>query len=180
MSTTTVSSDVVGLVPAFLYAGATSTVSGLWRLDDKDAAIYSKVFYEESFVKHATRGEEKVTVEVEDKEDENTREKTAKNADRGEERAVEDTSQLDTRVGPASLAPRRAQGPSNNSNALGIPSQGAAGPHPGSLPNTPSSVANDGRINLAVAHQRAVLAIMDKRPKLVHWAPFVLNGYWMR
>lgn len=188
MSTTTVSSDVVGLVPAFLYAGATSTVSGLWRLDDKDAAIYSKVFYEESFVKPATPGQEKVTVEVEDKEDEDENKgvKTAKNANSGEERAVQDTSQLDTPVGPASLEPQRAQGPGNNSNRLtvtesgGIPSEGAPGPQPGSLPNTPSSVANDNRINLAVAHQRAVLAIMEKRPKLVHWAPFVLNGYWMR
>ncbi|KAF7507528.1 hypothetical protein GJ744_010319 [Endocarpon pusillum] len=186
MSTTTVSSDVVGLVPAFLYAGATSTVSGLCRPDDKNAAIYSKVFYEESFVKPATRGEEKVPVEVDDKEDENKREKTAKNADRAEQRAVQDTLPLDTPVGPASLEPQRAQGPGNDSNPLsaaesgGIPSPGAAGPPPGSLPNTPSSVANDNRINLAVAHQRAVLAIMDKRPKLVHWAPFVLNGYWMR
>jgi CHAT domain-containing protein len=186
MSTTTVSSDVVGLVPAFLYAGATSTVSGLWRLDDKDAAIYSKIFYEESFLKPATSGEEKVTVGVEDKEEENKREERAENADMGEGQAVEDTSQLDTPVGPANLESQRAQDFSNNSNPLtaaeveGAPSQGAAAPHPGSLPNTPPSMANDNRINLAVAHQRAVLAIMDKRPKLVHWAPFVLNGYWMR
>ncbi|ERF75709.1 hypothetical protein EPUS_01539 [Endocarpon pusillum Z07020] len=186
MSTTMDSSDVVGLVPAFLYAGATSTVSGLWRLDDKDAAIYSKVFYEESFAKPATRGEEKVTVEVEGKEDENKREKTAKDADRGEQRAVQDTSRLNTPVEPARLEPQRAQGPGNDSNPLtaaesgGIPSPGAAGPPPGSSPDTPSSIANDNRINLAVAHQRAVLAIMEKRPKLVHWAPFVLNGYWMR
>lgn len=34
-------------------------------------------------------------------------------------------------------------------------------------------------INLAVANQRAVLKIMEQRPALYHWAPFVLNGYWM-
>lgn len=188
ISTTTVSSDVVGLVPAFLYVGATSTVSGLWRLDDKDAAIYSKVFYEESFLKPATSGEEKVTVKVEDKEEgeEDKREKRAKNADRGEERAVEDTSQLDTPVGPANLESQRAQVPRNNSTPLtvpeseSIPSEGAAGPHPESLPSPPSSLANEKRINIAVAHQHAILAIMEKRPNLVHWAPFVLDGYWMR
>jgi CHAT domain-containing protein len=188
MSTTTVSSDVVGLVPAFLYAGATSTVSGLWSLDDKDAAIYSKVFYEESFLKPATSGEEKVTAGFEDKgEREREREKGANNAHRGEEQAVEDTSQLAMSGGPANLESQQAQSPSNTSSnppttpdSAGTPSQGAADPHAGSLPNPPSSVANKNRINLALAHQRAVLAIKEKQPELVHWAPFVLNGYWMR
>lgn len=46
MSKTTVSNDVLGLVPAFLYAGASSTVSALWPFDDKDAAMYTRVFYE--------------------------------------------------------------------------------------------------------------------------------------
>ncbi len=56
-----------------------STVSGLWRLDDDVPAIYPNVSHDKSFVKHTTRGEEKVTVEGKDKEDENKREKTAKN-----------------------------------------------------------------------------------------------------
>lgn len=34
-------------------------------------------------------------------------------------------------------------------------------------------------VNLAVANQKAVLKIMEQRPALYHWAPFVLNGYWM-
>ena len=188
MSTTTVSSDVVGLVPAFLYAGATSTVSGLWKLDDKDAAIYSKVFYEESFLKPATRSEELAAVELEERE-EKEREKTAETADGEQERAAGDTSQSDLPAEPAYLESRRAQNSSNtSSDQPTVPGSGAtssqledaADTHPGSLPNTPSLVANDDRINLAVAHQRAVLAVMEKRKNLVHWAPFVLNGYWMR
>ena len=47
MTKTTTSSDVLGLVPAFLYSGASSTVSTLWKFDDKDAALYTKLFYEE-------------------------------------------------------------------------------------------------------------------------------------
>jgi CHAT domain len=180
MSTTTVSSDVVGLVPAFLYAGATSTVSGLWKLDDKDAAIYSKIFYEESFLKPITRGEEK---------EDNDTEKKRENADGGQERAAEDTSQSNVPVGPADLESQKAQDSSNTPSvppavpgSEGTPAEieGTAGPNPGSLPDAPSSVADDNRINLAVAHQRAVLAVMEKRKNLVHWAPFVLNGYWMR
>lgn len=94
-SKTTTSNDVIGLVSAFLYSGASSTVSALWtKIDDKDAAIYSKHFY--SHFEHA----------------------------------------LDNSDGPRV-------------------------------------------INLATAHQKAVLKIMEEQPKLYHWAPFVLNGYWM-
>ncbi len=188
MSTTTVSSDVVGLVPAFLYAGATSTVSALWKVDDKDAAIYSKVFYEESFLKPAARGEEKVPVETEGKE-ENERGERPEDTNGGRERAAEDTSQLHLPSGPGYLESQRALNSGNTSSDPPITSgseatsaqpEGAPAPHPGSLPNTLPPAANDGRINLAIAHQRAVLAIMEKRKNLVHWAPFVLNGYWMR
>ena len=34
-------------------------------------------------------------------------------------------------------------------------------------------------VNMAKANQKAILGIMRKRPELYHWAPFVLNGYWM-
>lgn len=45
-SKTTTSNDVLGLVSAFLYSGASSMVSALWtRIDDMDAAMYSKHFY---------------------------------------------------------------------------------------------------------------------------------------
>ncbi len=37
MSKTTMSNDVLGLVSAFLYAGAGSVVSALWPFDDRDA-----------------------------------------------------------------------------------------------------------------------------------------------
>lgn len=39
------SNEVFGLVPAFQYAGAASTVSTLWSIDDADAALFSKAFY---------------------------------------------------------------------------------------------------------------------------------------
>ena len=45
MSRTSLSNDVIGLVPAFLYSGAASTVSTLWTFDDKDAALFSGHFY---------------------------------------------------------------------------------------------------------------------------------------
>ena len=93
MSKTTLSNDVLGLVPAFLYSGASSTVSTLWPFDDKDAAMYTRHFYEE-FDKLLHSGQK-------------------------------------------------------------------------------------GVVDLAKANQTAILAIMDKRPPLYHWAPFVLNGYWM-
>ncbi|KAI9771104.1 MAG: hypothetical protein M1840_002455 [Geoglossum simile] len=38
--------DVLGLVPAFMSIGAASVVSTLWRIDDEDAATFSKVFYD--------------------------------------------------------------------------------------------------------------------------------------
>ncbi|KAL8700752.1 MAG: hypothetical protein Q9201_005280 [Fulgogasparrea decipioides] len=47
MSKTSVSNDVLGLVPAFLYSGAGSTVSTLWPFDDKDAAMYTRHFYKD-------------------------------------------------------------------------------------------------------------------------------------
>lgn len=34
-------------------------------------------------------------------------------------------------------------------------------------------------VDLAKANQKAVLGIMRRKPALYHWAPFVLNGYWM-
>ncbi len=46
MSKTSVSNDVVGLVPAFLYSGAASTVSALWSFSDEDAALFTRYFYE--------------------------------------------------------------------------------------------------------------------------------------
>ena len=39
--------------------------------------------------------------------------------------------------------------------------------------------ANDVVVNMAKLNQKAVLSIMRERPELYHWAPFVLNGYWM-
>ena len=39
-------SDVLGLVPSLLHAGASSTISTLWRFSDEDAAAYSDSFYE--------------------------------------------------------------------------------------------------------------------------------------
>lgn len=93
MSKTTVSNDVLGLVPAILYSGASSTVSTLWPFDDKDAAMYTRHFYE---------GFDKI-------------------------------------------------------------------------------LQSEGKkvMDLAKANQKAVLAIKEKRPALYHWAPFVLNRYWM-
>ena len=93
MSKTHVSSDVIGLVPAFLYSGAASTVSTLWSFADADAAMYAHYFYAEF----------------------RTLLREGKNA----------------------------------------------------------------RVDLARANQKAVLAIMAKKPEMYHWAPFVLNGYWM-
>ncbi|KAL9119341.1 MAG: hypothetical protein Q9187_004105 [Circinaria calcarea] len=93
LSNVTKNDDVVGLVSAFLYSGAASTVSALWSFSDSDAAAYSRRFYGEF--------------------------EAAKVAQAG------------------------------------------------------------GRVDLARANQKAVLAIMAEKPALYHWAPFVLNGYWM-
>lgn len=93
MSVTSVSNDVIGLVPAFLYAGAASTVSTLWRFDDDDASLYSTFFYEDF--------------------------------------------------------------------------------------EQPAADVRGCKVDLARANQKAVLKIMDLKPELYHWAPFVLNGYWM-
>lgn len=93
MSKTHVSSDVIGLVPAFLYSGAASTVSTLWSFADADAAMYAHYFY----------------------------------------------SEFRTLIREGRTA----------------------------------------RVDLARANQKAVLEIMKKKPEMYHWAPFVLNGYWM-
>ena len=41
------------------------------------------------------------------------------------------------------------------------------------------SAAGGVVVDLAKANQKAVLGIMQRKPALYHWAPFVLNGYWM-
>ena len=91
--TSVISGEVIGLVPAFLYSGAGSTISTLWPFDDRDAALYTRFFYEDI-----------------------------------------------------------------------------------------TEILKEGRnerINLARANQTAVLRIMDVKPELYHWAPFILNGFWM-
>lgn len=45
LSKTVPTNDVLGLVPSLLHAGASSTVSTLWRFSDADAAKYSEIFY---------------------------------------------------------------------------------------------------------------------------------------
>jgi len=45
ISKVNLSNDIIGLVPAFLYSGAASTVSTLWKFDDVDAALFSDIFY---------------------------------------------------------------------------------------------------------------------------------------
>ena len=91
--TSAVSGEVIGLVPAFLYSGAASTVSTLWPFDDRDAALYTRYFYE-GLLKALKEGKSE-------------------------------------------------------------------------------------RIDLAKANQAAVVRIMDAKPEMYHWAPFVLNGCWM-
>lgn len=107
MSKTVPTDDVIGLVPSLLYAGASSTVSTLWKFSDEDAAAYSESFYE-AFLGGGGGTEA------------------------GENGAEE------------------------------VP-----------------SAAGDIVVNMAKANQKAILGIMQKRPELYHWAPFVLNGYWM-
>lgn len=85
-------SEVLGLVPAFIYSGAQSTISTLWSISDTDAVSYSRKFYE---------------------------------------------------------------------------------------PFEKALASGQGIIDLAKAHRDAVLEIRKERPELYHWAPFVLNGYWM-
>lgn len=46
--------EVMGLVPALLYSGASSTVSTLWRIDDGDGAQFSKYFFN-SFLQQCAR-----------------------------------------------------------------------------------------------------------------------------
>jgi len=62
MSKTNISHDVVGLVPAFLYSGASSTVSTLWKFDDADAAVFSDLFY--SAFDEALCGEEEIRIDL--------------------------------------------------------------------------------------------------------------------
>lgn len=93
MARVTKSNEVLGLVSALMFSGAASTVSSLWSIDDKDAALFAPVFYER-FGKVLRDG--------------------------------------------------------------------------------------GGKVDLAKALQEAVLSILDGgKTELYHWAPFVLNGYWM-
>ena len=93
MARITESNEVLGLVSALMYSGAASTVSTLWSIDDKDAALFAPVFYERF------------------------------------EKALRD---------------------------------------------------GGGKVDLAKAVQEAALSILDGgKTELYHWAPFVLNGYWM-
>ena len=45
MARITASNEVLGLVSALMFSGAASTVSTLWSIDDKDAALFAPVFY---------------------------------------------------------------------------------------------------------------------------------------
>ena len=62
MSKTAPTNDVIGLVPSFLYAGASSTVSTLWPFSDADAAAYSESFYE-GFLRGGLKAEEEKAAE---------------------------------------------------------------------------------------------------------------------
>jgi CHAT domain-containing protein/tetratricopeptide (TPR) repeat protein len=62
MSRTNLSNDVIGLVPAFLYSGAASTVSTLWKFDDTDAALFSDHFYSSFNV--SLSGEDEIRVDL--------------------------------------------------------------------------------------------------------------------
>ena len=64
MSKTAPTNDVIGLVPSFLYAGASSTVSTLWPFSDADAAAYSESFYEGFFFQAGHKAGEKPTEEI--------------------------------------------------------------------------------------------------------------------
>ena len=63
MSKTAPTNDVIGLVPSFLYAGASSTVSTLWPFLDADAAAYSESFYE-GFFREGHKAEEIAAEEI--------------------------------------------------------------------------------------------------------------------
>ena len=63
MSKTGPTNDVIGLVPSLLYAGASSTVSTLWKFSDADAAAYSESFYE-GFFRGGTKAGEKMAEEI--------------------------------------------------------------------------------------------------------------------
>ena len=63
MSRTGPTDDVIGLVPSLLYAGASSTVSTLWKFSDGDAAAYSASFYE-GFFRGGTKPEERMAEET--------------------------------------------------------------------------------------------------------------------
>ena len=105
MSKTRDTEDVIGLVPSLLYAGASSTVSTLWKFSDEDASAYSKSFYEEFLAGGAEAG--------------------------------------------------------------------------GRDLNEDNTAAGGTVIDMARANQKAVLDIMQRKPALYHWGPFVLNGCWM-
>ena len=63
MTKTAPTNDVIGLVPSFLYAGASSTVSTLWPFSDADAAAYSESFYE-GFFRGGHKAEENAAEEI--------------------------------------------------------------------------------------------------------------------
>ena len=50
--------EVMGLVPALLYAGASSTVSTLWSIDDADGAEFSRHFFD-SFLRQCRKKKKK-------------------------------------------------------------------------------------------------------------------------
>lgn len=62
LSRTNLSNDVIGLVPAFLYSGAASTVSTLWKFDDSDAALFSDLFY--SSFNMSLSGQDEIRVDL--------------------------------------------------------------------------------------------------------------------
>lgn len=136
MSKTHVSSDVIGLVPAFLYSGAASTVSTLWSFADADAAMYAHYFYAEfrSLMREGGGG------------------------------------------GKGGKGREEGEGGKGGGGREGGKEGGEEGGEEGKEEGKKIARA---RVDLARANQKAVLAIMHKRPEMYHWAPFVLNGYWM-
>lgn len=51
--------EVMGLIPALLYSGASSTVSTLWSIRDKDGAEFAGGFFDEFFGQCEAMGERK-------------------------------------------------------------------------------------------------------------------------
>jgi hypothetical protein len=57
--------EVMGLIPALLYSGASSTVSTLWSIDDKDGAEFASHFFDSFFQQCVRQG----SSELQDGED---------------------------------------------------------------------------------------------------------------